>query len=539
MKVNRGKDIGWVEYLTVPVGCEINWFTEDNAGYIENFIICTYAYEYSGSSQQDFIRVLADLKKDYAVKSKHDILTIWVENLNVIRGFFKDYITYDSRYIVSFDGGIEFRSIKEFDDTVKSAFAIRDCARSIIKRIFEVDKSFYLTTNQMLRKHIKKGTKNNNLATEIFPSRFQDYKSIRAAVYGGFNFMITNQLFEEPMIYMDLTSAYIWCIAALKNFITPFREENSYYELKENEGSIGLYEITYYSTTNKIHCWKDVNDDNLKKGNNTTTVWLTDIDLANIKKLCDVKSVRIIRLYVAEIGYLPKEIVDVCVDEYLKKQAMKELGDPNLQIQKATVNGIYGNMLRKFNTKNEYIKAKGSYPLAPQWGVYVVSQCKKLIIDTGIQLDNWIMSATDSIVCSNTDKNKAIISQINNNIAMTVMDMCDRYEYNFADLSKLGSFDIEYITKFKGFGYGRYIYTKDNKVNIKASGCNKDQIQATDKLYELDDLPTGTIKLPRINPSTTHCIKNGKEYTSYGSYWEYETRDEVESKFYMILEGLN
>ena len=119
-----------------------------------------------------------------------------------------------------------------------------------------------------------------------------------------------------------------------------------------------------------------------------------------------------------------------------------------------------------------------------------------------------------------------------------VKEFCDKFGYDFEKLKTLGQFKLEAeIVKFKAYNYGKYVYTtKDGKLEIKASGCNKDQLPQDDSIYELNDLPTGTRKLPRFNTKHTECEVDGKKYSSNGSYWEYETKSSAETDLYNIFD---
>ena len=183
------------------------------------------------------------------------------------------------------------------------------------------------------------------------------------------------------------------------------------------------------------------------------------------------------------------------------------------------------------------IFAKKNAFLAPQWGSLVCSYCKDIIIHTGIYLDDWSYSNTDSIYCKDNEYNKEIIAKKNFEICNNVMDMCDRNGYNFNEVSTLGMFKLEAaISKFKVFRYGLYAYTDEHDVvTVKASSCNKEQIIADDSIYDLYEVPVGTRVYGEITKDKTSCTIDGKTYTSDGSYYEYETHSSVETVTHDVI----
>ena len=62
--------------------------------------------------------------------------------------------------------------------------------------------------------------------------------------------------------------------------------------------------------------------------------------------------------------------------------------------------------------------------------------------------------------------------------------------------------------------------TTSGKVIVKAAGCNKEEMPLDDSVYSMTKLPVGTRVLSKINSKTTTCTKDGKTYTSHGSYYE-------------------
>ena len=552
-------------YVEDVVGMKINFFSKDGAGYITDWEICGKNFNIKGNGYDDniermtyvfdFLIIKYNLKY-HIVKNKNtkekaeskntkDIVIIYINDLNVIRGFLKDYITEDFQYYIQVMNFIEFRPITVWNEDLNTAEEYREYGQFLVDNIFIPDQYFYLTPNQVPRKHMSRACKNSDcsVAKDIFPNTYNEYSEIKDALFGGFYFMPykTKKPMKEPIIGYDLTSAYIYCLLIEKHCSTQLEEvEPENYEYYLNNPyvcSIGTYIIKYSTFSNKIQCYKDILGNTLQKGEHEVTICLTNIDLQLITQLVTIHNVECIELKASDLDYLPQPIQDVIVDEFVKKVEYKQTDDRRLKVQKATVNGIYGDTIRRLETEDAYIRAKKKATLAPQWGIFTTAYCKKLLLSVGLQVEGWILSATDSVYCLDTPKNREIVEKVNAEIRQNVKDFCDKFGYDFEKLKTLGQFKLEAeIVKFKAYNYGKYVYTtKDGKLEIKASGCNKDQLPHDDSIYELTDLPTGTRKLPRFNKEYTECEVDGKKYSSNGSYWEYETKSSAETDLYNIL----
>lgn len=546
MKMIRDKGKGNVSYYVEEgIGLCIECFTKNNAGYIKSWGLAGPDFHLQGESQMDFMDKLKWLVKHYDLKvhSKHskDLVIIYVNNLNYIRGFFHKYITEDFQFYVQI-GLLEFRPIDIWDDSLKDEYSIQKYADFLIKEVFNYENYYYITPNQIPRRHIAKAYDGETLAQKIFPERYYDYKYMHNAVFGGFYYMPNKKmLITEPMIGLDLVSAYIYCLLIEKHCCSAFTEiDPEGFEAfigMTTKVSIGTYKLHYTTFSKKIQCYKDIFEHNLEKGNHEVIIRLTNVDLKIITELVTVLDLECMSLYEADVDYLPEEVRDVIVDEYIKKQIYKETGDKRLKVQKPVVNGIYGDTIRTINDEKEFIDRKKNATLAPQWGCFCTSYCKKLLLSLASKVDGWMLSATDSVYCFDTPKNRQLIEEINSTIKANVKEFCDKFDYDYSRLQNLGTFKKEAeIVKFKAYSYGRYAYlTKDGELVIKASGCNKDQLPQDESIFDLDDLPTGTRQLPRYTKEETRCTVDGKEYVSYGSYWEYETKSSAETDLLDVL----
>lgn len=535
MKVKDKGSHNYSDYIEEGVGLVIHSFDHDGAGYISGWELCAPDYEVSGTSLEKLINVLKFLVTKYdlhfnlvrGVESKNTkkVLVIYTDNLFKVRCFLNKYITLEFPLYFQVLDFIEFRPMDIWNPEALTARDIANYADMLIKNIFVPEKYYYLTPNQRPRKLLKATSKFIDLS-DIVPKKYHSYTALRKALYGGINYVRSiGRVIEDPMIAIDLTSAYIYCLCVLKHCMSEFTTTDTsdfeYFLDSPSKTSLGLYRITYNSWSDRIRCYKDLSGTHFEKGNNiTVNTMMNNIDLKNFIDLADVTNIQCLTLEEANLDYLPKEIIDVIITEYIKKTKFDK-NDPLRDVQKATVNGIYGDTIRTMKSEKDYMAFLKQPYLAPQWGIWTTSYCKKLILDVALKVDGWYMSATDSIYCLDTPDNRKVIEEFNNKIRQSVKDFCDRFGYKYNDLKDLGTFDMEEIVKFKAFRHGAYVYTnKNGNVVVKASGCNKEELPNDDSLYKLDTLPTGTRSYEFFNDKHTECTINGTHYESDGSYVE-------------------
>lgn len=445
-----------------------------------------------GKSVKDFIGVINKFKKDMELKVYHkkrkDLQIIWCRNLNVIRGFFCDYITEDFGMYIQISRVFEFRDINTWNEDLKKASIeeIYAYGQEILDKVFIPNKYFYVTPNQIIRKKLKKGVGDNvELLKQINPKSFVDYNYIRSALFGGLVYCpYEGKIFDEPMLAIDLTSAYIYDMLVCKHCMSEEKEENPKdYEMfigMQNHTSIGTYKIIYTCVDKYISCFKDSEGHKLEVTNGmpkTVEMVLNNYDLELIKKIANCTGIDCTLLYSYKLDYLPQYVRDCLVEEYIKKQELKAFKDTKkaeLKTQKKIVNGIYGDTIRKYDTEEEW-KEASKYPYLPmQAGVWTTSYCKKFLFELASKVEGWVYSDTDSIYCYDTYKNRKLIEEFNLRIRETIKEYCNMFEYDYEKLKDLGTFDVEYLSMFRAFKQKEYCYIKTNgEVVVKAAGIEK------------------------------------------------------------------
>lgn len=491
-------------------------------------------HSFNGKTIDELNNKLDDLRKLYRLEKHNDYscdyLVIYIDDLTKIRGFLYNKIDKDDDMFIDANC-IEFRSYKHWTKD-EDLNVVLDTMTHWYKTFID-DKYFYFTPNQLNRKRISKLLKNKY--EDNYPDTIQ-YAQVMKAVHGGV--LYYNKIpHKNNMLGLDITSAYIYSLVFCKHPVS--KPENvdvndwASYIGKEDVGSIGIYEIEYNHPINNISCYKDLDEQPLKSGHHTVKIALTNIDL---KLLFDMKYIQIIScncLYLLhyELDYLPKVFRDYCVDSYINKcnKTKETIEYANAKVQ---LNGIFGNLILTSVQKAydaEY-KKSGSIAKAtqaadkafdkldkstrPEWGVFTMAYCKRLVYTLGLQVSGWRYSDTDSIYCDDDSANRRIIDQFNNNIMSSNYALCEQLGYMDYDLDKickLGTFDLEStIEKFRVWGNKTYAYkTIEGKYIIKAAGCNKAELPLDDSIFENDYKPQ----------------VGSRKYTTYDENGYYEAND--------------
>ena len=474
-----------------------------------------------GKTKESFIDRLHAISKNLNLKIyneySRDKVIIYIDNIEKIDGFFGDYVTdYFSYLTIDLEEFFEFRCYKDFNKKLKSAEEAAVYMQKLVNIVFIPEKHFYLTPNQHIRQVLKDRClkEKSSIAKEMFPEGVYEYKRLREALYGGICYCpLPGVTKEVPMLGLDIKSAYIYGLLTQKYPMSkPEKVDPNTWEFYVNnsiEGSLGIYEITYTTASNIVHCFKDYTNEkveNLKSGTNVKVLLtLNSIDLGILLNLPKVyiKEVVCYYLEVYTMNYLPNYVIDTLIEEYINKNHIDKDKDPEeYALQKEILNGVYGNMIKKIDF-NYFKKKKDKAYLAPQWGIWTTSYCKQHLLGLALQVEGWMYSDTDSIYCYDTDKNRKLLDQYNFKTLGVMRDFCDRYGADFFELCDLGSFEKEYeIIKFKALKQKEYLFTAleydkklkktVKKIYVKAAGCNKEEMPMTDALYKLKHLPVGS-----------------------------------------------
>jgi hypothetical protein len=532
----RAKDKGYHNvsvYSEDGCGFKIYTITDGYAGYIRKWTLSVGPKNYQGTNATDFIETLKDIIDERNLKKysehKKDIIVIYTEELNYIRGFFKDYVTEDFALYVQLLDFFEFREISDWSEDVHTAREIATYADFLMTNVFKPYNKVFLTPNQKTRHKIMLKAKEyeDETAKDIYPKNPDIYFYLKMGLFGGLNYFLKRGIIDEPMVEFDLNSAYIFdflveahCMSA---FVPVDTENWEYYMSSTNKGSLGRYKIKYLAKSRKVHCYKDINAVNCEYGEHTQMFIFNNVDLKTFLSLVDAAVVECCYLFECEMGSIPKYLMDVLVEEYTKKVELKHEDELAYALQKIVLNGIYGGSIRRLEDSLEIKKDKKKTVFAPQWGVWTCSYCKKYLIALANNLDGWCYSDTDSIFCLDTPENRAKVEAFNNKIRAKVKDFCDKFGYDYEVLKNLGTFEEECkISKFKTWKNKVYAYkdAETGEVTVKAAGCNKKEVGNDDSVFDLENIQMGTKLFGFFTSNHHEADIDGVHYESESSYYE-------------------
>lgn len=544
------------KYLKSIYAVEINFISVGKAGYITHWKLKSKDESYEGVDGVDFILTLLDISAKYGleVRTEHsrDLIVIYVDKVDKIRGFFYNFMTNDFSFYTQLLDHFEFRSYLPWNKKLKDLDEVVSYMQKITDEFFIKERYYYLTPNQRTRKLISKRCRQlkDDTAKVLFPTTYTEYANRRLGLFGGIVYCPRpNVIIEKPILALDIKSAYIYSLLVEKHCVGSAKECNpkdwEYFIKNPFETSFGFYTITYSTYSTVISCYKDTDGKNLKPAEKATVnINLTNIDLKIILEMPGVTILKVKCDYLEsyDLNYIPEYLRCTLIDEYNKKNSIDKIKDPvEYVMQKTVLDGIYGNTIKKL-TCAEYSKSKKSASLAPQWGIWTTAYTKKILLGLALQLDGWIYSDTDSIYCFDTVENRERVKAYNDEIRLKVKHFCEKFGYDvyYDDLKDIGTFEIEHeIVKFKALKPKEYMFTtKEGKIYVKAAGCNKEEMEISDDLYSAKHMPVGTRTYSNICLEESACEYKGKTYYSVTSYYEKNMNGESArdmNKILMIL----
>lgn len=531
--------------------------SELEAGFMTSFQVydCD-GIVYRGTIEQDFYAFLNSLKMKYNLekynKFSKDSVILYVDNALKAYGFFYTHKTNSFMpYNVEIDEFFEIRSYKLWQKDLENAEMAAKVIQKIVDSVFVPEKHFYLTPNSRTRHLIKEAAKKEEceIAKDIFPENAREYKRLREALYGGICYCpLPGVIKTQKILGLDIKSAYIYSLLTQRFPMSAARKVSpetwEFYMDSPYESSLGIYEITYTTYSNIIHCFKDYTGKkvkNLTSGQDVKVILtLNDVDLKIFLSLprVHVSKVTCTYLEVYDNDFLPRYMVDRLVYEYLQKSRIDKNKDPELYaMQKVILNGIYGNTIKK-QELTYYDSLKSKAFMAPQWGIWTTSYTKKHLLALALQIEGWLYSDTDSIYCYDTEENREKLETFNRDVKKVMTKFCERTGYIHPELLELGNFELEHeIKKFKALKQKEYLFTtKEGKLIVKAAGCNKEEMPLNDLLYKMKMLPVGTKRIPLPRKKPADAIIDGVTYHNECSYYEKIFTEQEALKYMMFLQ---
>ena len=559
-------------YFCEAFGLHIDSFTHENQGFIERWELSTPSFYYEGRTQKEFYATLKQLinifelgyaqrkapknprsengkklkekaEKDPVCLNSKRKLIIYTDDYDKAFGFFQKMMTEDF-YELSFTlmTFIEIRPCWHKMKDIRKiyggspAYNVACWARDLYKNYFLKDKNVYLTINQLPRKRIAKYLKLYD-PSSLYISYFS-YEDYHNAQFGGivYDYAPSGKTkFYDLRVY-DADSFYPYELLT-KKFPMTYKGcvYNTSYEYYKDMTFIGLFEIEVKYWPSSLMYLKNI--DHRKISECKERLYLTKVDLYNIKDFAEVVNIKTIKLYLFEEDYLPGGVLQEVVDEYMEKSRLKKLKKLGLisegvyLLQKACLNGIAGDMqmairdLEDFKTKSKYRKTP------PVWGIFLTAYARYDVLHLASQVEMWIKTDTDCIICKNSKKNIAIIEKYNEQANKLVSDFCKRFNQDFENFRNLGCFELEAIAiEYKCWAKKTYayIYKDDNgnkKIKFRASGL---AVEEDDVTLEWIDKTKLTYPHKKHGDFSKEKASFG-EYFSDGYYYEKDEEDYEES----------
>ena len=349
-----------------------------------------------------------------------------------------------------------------------------------------------------------------------------EYMLLKNAFMGGFthcNAMYTNKICKNVTSY-DFTSSYPTVLISEKYPMSKGKEvyittETELLNLIKNYCVLVDLQFTNIKTSfmyeqiiSYSKC-RNVKNPLINNGRivqaDTLTITCTDIDFLNIKDFYKWDNLKIGLCYIYKKDYLPKEFIKTILHLYKSKTELKGVDGKEVEYlhSKELLNSLYGMCVTSivhdtvsFNG-NEWTTENGNLDeelknyntdknrfLFYHWGVWCTAYARNNLY-TGIKecRDDYIYSDTDSIKIFNADRHKIYFEEYNKWIVQK-LEKCLKYHNIPIDYispktikgesKTLGIWDFDgFYTDFKTLGAKRYIFRKDDKLNITVCGLSK------------------------------------------------------------------
>ena len=410
----------------------------------------------------------------------------------------------------------------------------------VFRNFYGKNRALPLTSTGFIRNMIKQRIPNIKAVKkeirEWLPDEFL-YNDFRKYLFKGgicgTNIVYMNQTLEN-VVCADLTSDYPACMLHRVYPIgKPTEIPTKAFMLKDGVPYIGLFRfvnvhsktthsiISQHKTLNRVEI-----EDHVLNHDDTTTIdngriyktpalelYLNDVEFKAFVKAYDFdesesKCLRAWRF--PKYAKLPRYVLDVLEEQYLKKENLKSTGQKNTQEYKdakAFVNGIFGMMctsiyteIFEFDENGNIIEqvdedghivsksfneaTKGMF-LSPFWGYWITSYARYILTDAITQFPECIVQYdTDSLYYLKDKKRTPLLEKYLHEYNERIYKLNDNLFNSNPHFRDLGAWEIEKpYAHFKGLGSKRYIHDdvdKDGNPVIAQviSGCRAGTLQA-------------------------------------------------------------
>ena len=352
------------------------------------------------------------------------------------------------------------------------------------------------------------------------------YKELKRVYVGGYTHANHNYVGKEltNIASFDFTSSYPTVMVSEKFPMSkPVRyRPKSYQDFKEMLNKYNcMFDITFYNLTSKVNfehyisrskcgiCENYVLDNGRIVEATKLQTSITELDYFVIEKVYEWEKMEIGNFNFYYSDYLPKEIITSILELYKNKTSLKgvEGKETEYLVSKGMINAVYGCTVTDpcrdeivYDNENDwqppekcdvglmlaYYNRSNTRFLYYPWGIWITAYARYNLW-TGILefKDDYVYSDTDSLKVFNYENHLEYINKYNEFITKKI-NKCLHYYNISCQLAKpktikgvekpLGVWDFEGVyNKFKTLGAKRYMYSKDNQLNITISGVNKEK----------------------------------------------------------------
>ena len=416
---------------------------------------------------------------------------------------------------------------EELQYCINDVEILLDYSEELIDR-FKIVANIPYTKTGIVRNHVRqlcfeKYKKYRAFISTLTLSR-EVYNLAHRAFMGGFthaNLLKVGDIYENVGSF-DIASSYPYSILSEKYPMSKGEkiDINSEKELIENAVEYGLiFDVKFYNIRsivdydNYISTSKCIVFENIINNNGRVLradmvgLTITEQDYKIIRTMYDWDKMEIGTCYRFKMSYLPRPIIRGVLEFYNAKTKLKgvEGKEQEYMNNKEMLNSIYGMMVmdvvrQEIGYTDDW---KVYFDLTPQdqidrynksirrflfylWGVYITAYSRvnlhRPMYYIGIRGD-YLYSDTDSLKVTNYKQYLPYFDEINKEKDEKLKAMCKARNIDFSltrPLTKNGvekpigyfEFEGEY-QYFKTLGAKRYMYVKDDKLNITISGVNK------------------------------------------------------------------
>lgn len=230
----------------------------------------------------------------------------------------------------------------------------------------------------------------------------------------------------------------------------------------------------------------------------------TNIDFSVITKTYKWTHLKLYKMYIYKKGFLPKKIIESILEFYEDKTTLKDVEGKEAEYlrKKGMLNSIYGmcvtdicrddfvydeewkvehadlsQQIARYNSSNTRF-------LSYMWGIFVTSYASRNLWSGILECkEDYIYSDTDSLKILNYEKHSDYFNKYNENISKKIKNCLRFYDLDISKMEPknkkgkskpIGVWDYEgTYDMFKTLGAKRYIFYKDNKLQITISGVSK------------------------------------------------------------------